>query len=201
MSDSLGRVVFLHGIKTRRSNEKLRQLAEAFAREGFSVVIPYYGYVPAIFSGLVGWFDSLLAETLSPFIRDDDILVGYSNGAAIVYMISERVRIRGAVLINPALNPEVAPAAGFVHVYYNKGDWVCGLAGLLPFHLWGSMGRDGCSLLGVVNYDEAHPPEGLPPFTGHRGFFRGENLLVWSKFVAQQAMEASVAPISEESIV
>lgn len=189
--EHLGRVVFLHGIKTPRKNKRLHRLASAFRREGFCVVVPYYGYIPALFSGLVGWFDRRLADTLSVFIQEDDILVGYSNGAAIAYMISEKKRIKGVILINPALNPDLSPRAEFVHVYYNAGDWVAGLAGWLPFHLWGSMGRDGykgdnpC----VVNIDEGNPPLGLPPLQGHTVLFAHRNLRRWSAFMAQKCVE------------
>lgn len=193
----LGRVVFLHGIKTPRKNRRLHRLAGAFHREGFCVVIPYYGYIPALLSGLAGWIDGHLASTLAAFIKEDDILVGYSNGAAIAYLISEKIRIRGVILINPALDPDLVPKAGFVHVYHNKGDWVTGLAGLLPFHLWGSMGRDGYkgSLPHVTNYDCGKPPAGLPRLNGHTQIFKDGNLRPWSVFLAQRCVEEVISPI------
>lgn len=189
---NLGRVVLLHGIKTPRKNRNLHRLAKAFRLEGFSAVIPYYGYVPAVIAGMFGWFDHQLATTLSSFIQDDDILVGYSNGATIVHMISNRAKIRGAVLINAALDPYVVPNADFVHVYHNEGDWVTGLAGMVPFHLWGEMGQIGYQGDDdrVINFNQARPPEGLPALLGHTAIMDYYNIRPWSKYIAMRCVEA-----------
>lgn len=194
--ESLGRVVFLHGIKTPRKNRKIHRLARAFRREGFYAVIPYYGYIPAAIAGLFGWLDRRLADFLASFIQDDDILVGYSNGATLVYMISQRVSIRGAILINAALEPTLAPRAGFVHVYFNEGDWATWLAGKVPFHLWGNMGQVGYkgNRKDVVNVDEGNPPLGLPPLNGHTDLFNDTNLRPWACFIAARCVEEIASP-------
>lgn len=186
-----GRVILFHGIKTPNRNRRIHRFARAFRQAGFEVVVPYYGYIPAIVAGLFGWLDHRLADTIASFIREDDILVGYSNGATIVYMISQRVKVRGAVLVNAALKSGIAPRAGFIHVYYNEGDWVTGLANLVPFHLWGSMGRDGYTGINknVESVNQGVPPLGLPSLSGHTDVLDHPNILPWSRYMAARCLE------------
>lgn len=189
MDKGLGRVVFLHGLKTRRNDRRLHRIASHFFREGFTPVIPYYGYIPMLFAGIVGWVDRRLADSLSSFIEEDDILVGHSNGGTLVFLISQRVRIRGAVLINPALESDLAPKAAFVHVYFNAGDLVTRLSALIPFNIWGDMGATGYrgSEEYVTSIDQANPPPMLPALDGHSDIFEPRKLRPWSRYMARLA--------------
>lgn len=193
----LGRVVFLHGLRTDAKNRRVNRLARYFHLEGFTVVIPAYGYIPLFLAGMTYWFDRRIANFLSVFIEENDILVGHSNGATLVYMIAKRRRIKGAILINPALKPNLAPHAGWVHIYYNEGDWITGISGLVPFHLWGSMGRDGYQGTNpnVLSIDQAHPPStALPPLYGHSDVFEGTHLRPWAQWMARLARKAGERP-------
>lgn len=197
---NLGRVVFLHGLQTSKRDRRLHRLASAFHREGFCVFLPTYGYIPFFFGGIAQWLDRRIADSLAVFIDDDDILVGHSNGATIIYMIAKRVRIKGAILINAALEPNLAPEASFVHVYFNEGDWVTRLAALLPVHLWGEMGATGYTgeQENVLSINQGEPPTGLPALSGHSDIFKSSHLRPWSRYMALRCAE-EVLRLAEEA--
>lgn len=188
-----GRVVMIHGAKfTKRARNNLRRLAPAFRSCGFCIVIPTYGYLPALLVGLFPWLDERIAEALSGFIEPSDILVGHSNGGTLSYLISQRVKVRGAVLINAALESHVVPNADFVHVYFNEGDVVAKLSAMLPFHIWGSMGGHGYTGLHqphIKNIDQAHPPDDLPALWGHSDIFSVGKCRKWSRFMAEFVLQ------------
>lgn len=189
--ESLGRIVMIHGVNTRKENNSLYLLAPAFRDAGFEVIIPQYGFVSAFLAGIFQWIDNRIADSMSAFIQPGDILLGHSNGATLTYLISKKIPLRGAILVNAALEIDLLPNAGFIHVYYNKKDWVVILAGLLPFHAWGPMGQQGYQGPAdprVTNIDQFNPPHaGLPPISGHNGLFKPENVVAWSKFMARVA--------------
>lgn len=186
-----GRVVIIHGVKFRKKDkDNLRRLAAGFRAAGFCVVLPSYGFLHPVFAGLILRIDKRIAQTMAGFIREDDILVGHSNGGTLTYLISKQVRVKGAVLINPALDSSLIPSAGFVHVYYNRGDWMTWLSSLIPFHPWGSMGcfgYDGHSHR-VTNFDQERTP-GMPALHGHSSVFERANIRPWSRFMADRCVE------------
>lgn len=192
-----GRVVMIHGAMfSAKARTNLRRFAPAFRSCGFCTVIPTYGYLPALLVGLFPWLDERIAETLSGFIEPSDILVGHSNGATLSYLISKRVKIRGAVLINAALESDAVPVASFVHVYFNKGDVVTKLSSVLPFHIWGSMGGRGYTgpnNSSVHNIDQGHPPAGLPPLNGHSDVFSVGKCRQWARFMAEFVLQEVLA--------
>ena len=187
-----GRVVLIHGARFKKADhENLRRLAVGFRATGFSVVFPTYGYLPALVIGLFQWLDRRIADSMAGFITEDDILVGHSNGGTLVYLISQQVKLRGAVLINPALDSKLVPRAGFVHVYYNAGDILTRLSALVPFHCWGDMGAIGYTGLDgrVRNFDQSNTP-GLPSLTGHADVFKHGNVRLWGRFMAERCLES-----------
>jgi len=192
-----GRVVLIHGAKFRRSDRNnLRKIAPAFRAAGFCIIIPTYGYMPSILLGLIPWLDDRIAEALAGFIQPDDILVGHSNGGTLAYLISNRVRVRGAVLINAALESDRVPNAGFVHVYFNKGDIVTQLSAILPFHPWGSMGGNGYSGTDerVKNIDQGNPPDPqLPSVHGHSDVFSVGKCRQWARYMAELCLREVLA--------
>jgi len=188
-----GRVVLIHGARFKRADhDNLRRLAVGFRATGFCVLLPTYGYLPALVIGLFQWLDRRIAQTISGFIRDDDILLGHSNGATLVYLIAKTRRIRGAILVNAALDSDKIPNAEFIHVYYNSGDILTRISELVPFHPWGDMGANGYtgSDPRVVNIDQGNPPNDLPPLSGHSDIFKHGHVRPWSRFMAELAAKA-----------
>lgn len=187
-----GRVVLIHGARFKKADkDNLRKLARAFRATGFTVVLPTYGYLPALLIGLIQWLDRRIAESMAAFIREDDILLGHSNGGTLVYLISNHVKVRGAILVNPALDSSRIPNADFVHVYYNQGDILTRISALFPFHPWGDMGGVGYTGADprVTNFDQANTP-GLPALNGHSDVFKQGNARPWARFMAEQCLQA-----------
>lgn len=189
---TMGRVVMIHGVRTTQRNRDLHKLATSFRAAGFCVAIPRYGYVPACLVGAFAWLDQRIADTMAGLIEPDDILVGHSNGATLVYLISRKVPLRGAVLLNPALECDLLPHADFVHVHYNAHDLVVKLAHLVPFNIWGDMGAYGyCGKdTRVINIDQANPPANLPPLRGHSDIFTPTKVRPWARFIADMVLAA-----------
>lgn len=198
MKKKVGRVVLIHGVRTGRKNRNMHKLAAAFRAAGFCVVIPRYGFLPALFAGVFKWLDKRIAEAMTAFIQEDDILLGHSNGATLVYLISQETPLRGAILVNAALENDVIPNARFIHVYFNAGDVVTKLASIFPFHPWGGMGWTGYvgGKKNVTNVDQGNPPtmlEGrtlnLPRLDGHSDVFRPQHVRPWGRFMAELALQ------------
>lgn len=188
----IARVVFIHGVQWGARDKNMHRLAVAFREAGFCVVIPRYGYVPALLVGMFSWLDYRIAQSMSVFIQDDDILVGHSNGATLAHIISQTRRIRGAVLINAALEVDEAPNADFVHIYYNRGDCVAQWSAIIPFHPWGAMG--GLGYTGptkpyITNIDQGHPPSHLPRLNGHSDIFKPGKLRPWARHIASLVIQ------------
>lgn len=187
-----GRVIFIHGVNIRRNQNHLRRIAPAFRDAGFCVQLPYYGYISAFFLGIFNWIDNRIADSMTSFIQEGDILVGHSNGAALVYLISKRVKLRGAILINAALDTTDLVDAGFVHVYYNAGDVVARISNLIPFSVWGAMGGVGYQgdSTNVLNIDQGNPPDNLPKLDGHSDIFGAGKAGPWSRFMTELCIKA-----------
>lgn len=193
-----GRVILIHGAMfNRRSRVNLRRLAPAFRACGFCTIIPTYGYLPALLLGLVPWLDDRIADVLSGFIEPNDVLLGHSNGGTLTYLVSKRKPVRGAVLLNAALESDFVPEAKFVHVYYNHGDIVAKLSELLPCHPWGAMGGEGyqgADARVTKNIDQANPPDPtLPPLYGHSDVFNVGKCRMWARFMAESVLQDVLA--------
>lgn len=188
-----GRVVLIHGARFKKKDrDNLRRVATAFRATGFCVMLPTYGYLPAFLIGLIPWLDQRIAETMSGFINENDILLGHSNGGTLVYLISKRIKVRGAILVNAALDCDKVPDAEFVHVYFNAGDILTRFSAFVPFNPWGSMGGEGYKGDDprVWNVDQGNPPEGLPPLSGHSDVFTHGKVRPWSRFMAEQCLKS-----------
>lgn len=198
MKKKHGRIVLIHGVRVNRKNRNMHKLATAFRAAGFCVVIPRYGFLPAFLVGLFNWLDRRIADSMSAFIQKDDILLGHSNGATLIYMIAQKTPIKGAILLNAALENNVIPNASFVHVYFNAGDVVTKLSAILPFHPWGGMGWTGYTgeAEHVTNIDQGNPPTmlagrtlNLPRLNGHSNIFRPEHVRPWARFMAELCLQ------------
>lgn len=186
-----GRVVIIHGVQFRQKDkDNLRRLATGFRAAGFCVTIPSYGYLHPVVAGLIVRIDKRIADTMAGFISEDDILVGHSNGCTLIHFIAQSKKVKGAVLINPALDRNIVVNAGFVHVYHNAGDWLTRLSAFVPNHPWGCMGAAGYTghNARVTNFDQQRTP-GMPALDGHSAVFERGNIRPWSRFMADRCVE------------
>lgn len=193
MAKFKGRIVLLHGIEGDNPKTGISQLKTYFEKAGFTVALPKYGALPFFGLGLSALINPRVADTLSNYICESDILVGHSNGATISYLVSLKKKVRGCVLINPALDPEDAPNSDFTHVYFNRGDWVVRASALVPFNDWGCMGASGYLGLpqyGLHNFDCGEPSMNLPPINGHSTIFRAENLSAWGPVIVSNVKDS-----------
>ena len=85
------------------------------------------------------------AHILASILDPDSIAIGHSNGCAVIERAARYgAKFKHVTLINPALdNDRVILGAGTVNVWYSPHDVATLLAGFLPWHPWGSQGRDG----------------------------------------------------------
>lgn len=190
----LARAVFIHGVQWDKQDKNMHRLAIAFREAGFCIVMPKYGYIPAIVLGMFSWLDNRIADSMSVFIQEGDILIGHSNGATLAYLISKRRKIKGAVLVNAALETDELPDADFVHVYFNRGDCVAQWSAIIPFHPWGAMGGlgyQGEPRPNVLNIDQGNPPEEhLPRLNGHSDIFTPGKIRPWARHMASMCIQA-----------
>lgn len=191
-AETHARIVIIHGVQFREKDKNnLRRLARAFVSHGYEVLLPSYGFVPAVIAGLFGWVDRRIADSMSSFIHEDDILIGHSNGCTLTYLITKHIKVRGTVLLNPALEPDLVPNADFTHVYYTPTDWVTQLSAMVPFNIWGDMGAKG--YIGgdprVRNINESEPPlPTLPPLHSHSAILDPANVRPWACYISSQVL-------------
>lgn len=187
----LGRVILIHGIQGEGPEMYLTRLANYFQEMGFEVVIPRYGTLDLLGVSISAWANERIAASLGSFVQPSDILLGHSNGGTICYMIAKTMRVRGCILINPALDSERIPNAEFTHVYYNSADWVVRASAFVPFNNWGAMGSLGYTggpRPDITNIDCGNPPyDDLPRLSGHSAIFKGPNLAPWARYMARMA--------------
>lgn len=134
----------LHGIKTKNPERSSISFLK-YIMPRFKVVTLGYGNWPVLFALLMPVVNYFVVEFFKDKIHPGQILIGHSNGCAVAYRLSQKIHVRGLVLINPALDKQIEfdPSVEFVHVYFSRGDRVTWLAQFVPFSLWGSMGTEG----------------------------------------------------------
>ena len=138
------RCYLLHGIKTVNPwHSSIAFFQHIMPR--FQVIVLSYMYIPVVLAVVVPVINHFVIKRLVKQVHPGHVIIGHSNGATIAYRLSKEVYVKGLVLINPALNSNVEfdKRLGFVHVYWSKKDWVVWVSRLMPFSLWGSMGRTG----------------------------------------------------------
>jgi hypothetical protein len=166
------------------------------------VVYPDYGFILAVESRRI---NPVVAGSVRPYIGDGDILLGHSNGCAIIYeLVLSGLLPRGMVLINAALRRDFQVPTGmeFVHVYFNAGDELtilaqAGAADGLVDPEWGDCGHAGYSGHDprVRNFDCANTP-GMPCVWGHSAIFEDENLEQWGRFIRDR-IEDDCQPVAD----
>jgi len=144
-------VILVHGFNVwdwgRSTVGKLRPFYAAYR-------IPYimvdYGHFGV---GETYWKNKKIAKKLSIACTNAKlsgykiILVGHSNGCAIIHQAAEQFKaeIEKAVYINPALDKDADPALsmGSLDVWHSPSDKPVKWSRKLPFHPWGEMGSTG----------------------------------------------------------
>lgn len=145
--------ILVHGFNVhdggRGSVGKLRPF---FAKAGIPYLLVDYG-----FFDLIKTYTSnkKVAKRLADSVRTAKIsnpnskivVVGHSNGCAIIYLACKyyNAPVDKAVFINPALDSDIVrpTALKSLDVWYSPSDKPVKWAKLLPWHVWGDMGKVG----------------------------------------------------------
>lgn len=180
------------------------KLAPFFEERGFSVRVHGYRWT---------WLFTLrarnqrVAKALAEVVEPGDVLVGHSNGCAIIDQCLSRYAWRrghgfGIIYINPALPREQPMPSGsdWLHVYSAKSDepvvWGSRLrrwTSWLPWssHPWGAMGAYGYvgddPRVTQTYMDDRVEGRGI----GHSGVFEEPHLSLFGEEMAQFAAEQS----------
>jgi len=165
----------------------LDKLRSSFEDRGFSVLEHDSRWSRGIFRDLlsVRFGNGNRAERLASAIRPDDVIVGHSNGCAVITMacwllaqMEPTFKVR-CMFLNPALDRDASqsPIVSGVLVFHTKSDWIVRAASWLPFHKWGSMGRLGHNgIQKAVYWNVAYETLGLRKL-GHSGVFKHKESL------------------------
>jgi hypothetical protein len=168
---------------------------------GSHIAYPDYGFILGLESRVV---NPIITGTLQPYVSPLDIMIGHSNGCAVIYDLMHRgVAMAGAVFVNAALDPHIIrpTTVPWIDVYYNPGDTVTEAAQLgallgIDDPVWGEMGHSGYqgTDAAIANFNCGATP-GLPQVDGHSDFFTSGNLAGWGPFLAAHvAAHLAAAP-------
>ena len=159
---------------------------------GTHIAYPDYGWIAGIETRVV---NPIISGTLKPYVSPTDIMIGHSNGCAVIYDLMHRgVAMGGAIFVNAALDqamirPSTVP---WVDVYFNAGDVATEAAKLgamlgIDDPVWGEMGHGGYvgSDPNIRNID-CGKTAGLPVVDGHSDFFTPGKLAAWGPYLAQR---------------
>ena len=157
------------------------------------VAYPDYGWVEELETKRL---NPVIVGCLIPYIARSDILIGHSNGCAIIYdMLNKGVTCAGAIFINGALEQQIIRPFGcpWIDVYFNAGDEITEAAKLgaelrLTDPVWGEMGHAGYSGTdpAITNIDCGRDPM---PVSGHSDFFTPEKIQYWGPYLANRLKE------------
>lgn len=183
------RCILIHGIHTCGSDQPPQSLIPYLSPP---VLYPDYGFELALATRIL---NPMIEGAVSPFIQPDDVLIGHSNGCAIIYdMLKSGVKASGVVFINGALEQLFAlpDCVKWCDVYYNSGDTITEAAkvaadlGLVDL-CWGELGHAGYagSDHRVQNINTG-ATAGFPQVDGHSAIFSSTNLPAWGPFIARR---------------
>jgi hypothetical protein len=202
------RIHLIHGIHTDLSNPSVGAMVPYLEKSGIQVCAPDYGYILAAETRRI---NPMIVHVLKPYIETGDVLIGHSNGCAIIVdlveeLAKQRVHPAGLIFINAALDQRItiAPGVGWFRVYYNPGDTVTEIAriaamfGTAP-RTWGEMGHGGYlgddkRLDGNIDCSQAQP---LPMLNGHSDMFTPTHIAPWADevegFIVRKISEGAKA--------
>jgi hypothetical protein len=186
----------IHGIHTSFSDSTVPGLVPYLEKTGERVVHPDYGYILALETKRI---NPMVVGLLKPYIEDGDILVGHSNGCAIIHeLLAAGVQASGIVLINAALERNIVlpPWVKWCDVYFNEGDTITEVAELseelgLTARCWGEMGHAGYkgddtwTTSITTNLDAGKTPF-IPKASGHSAMILPPNLAKWGDLVQRR---------------
>jgi len=164
-------VYLVHGFNVQDDGANtVGRLRPFFERAGCNVIELNYGYFNLL---RVRLCNRSIARVIASSIEPDSIVVGHSNGCAIIYRAAKAgAKFRHATLINPALDDDKAIAgARTVDVWYSPTDKAVPLSRLLLFHTWGTQGRDGYNGPPKKNYRQFNADLEFDADVGHSGIF------------------------------
>lgn len=183
------KIHLVHGIHTSGSDQAPEALIPYLPPP---VCYPDYGYELALATRIL---NPMIEGTVTPYIDPGDVMIGHSNGCAIIYDLLQRgAKPSGVVFINGALDQLFAlPACvEWCDVYWNDGDTITEAAkvaaalGLVDL-CWGELGHAGYagSDPRVTNINAGATP-GFPKVSGHSAIFDSANLPSWGPYIAQR---------------
>lgn len=156
------------------------------------VAYPDYGWEAGIETRIVNPF---IVGTLVPYIARSDILIGHSNGCAIIYdLLNRGVECAGAIFINAALTRNIVrpPKCPWVDVYFNAGDEITEAARVgaclgLTDLVWGECGHAGYGGSDpTIKNLNCGATNGMPVVSGHSDFFTTIKLKAWGPYLAKR---------------
>lgn len=156
----MAKVYLVHGFRTKDAQKApLAFLEPILTKAGHDVTMADYGWIHRL---RVRLCNSRLARMLGSMAEEGSIVIGHSNGCALIHEACEMgAKFSQVILFNPALdsNIEFAKHIPKISVFYSKNDTATQLASWIPFSKWGSMGTDGYNGEPderVTNYDEEY---------------------------------------------
>lgn len=178
----------IHGIHST-GQTPIQGLAP-FLPFGAHVAYPDYGFILGLETRVV---NPIIVGCLRPYIAPTDVLIGHSNGCAVIYdLMHSGVAMGGAVFINGALTQNILRPATvpWIDVYFNAGDTITEAAMLgaklgLDDPVWGQLGHAG--YLGTdasIHSADCGKTLGLPVVDGHSDFFTPGKLAGWGPYLA-----------------
>lgn len=155
---------------------------------GFDVRDPDYGYIYGIETRFI---NPPIVGALKPYIGPEDIVIAHSNGCAIAYdLMSQGVRMGGAIFINAALQQDILRPSWvpWIDVYYNAGDEITEAARIaaqfgLADPCWGEMGHGG--YLGpdkMIGNIDCGATRNMPIVFGHSDYFTPSKISAWGPY-------------------
>lgn len=125
-------------------------------------------------------------------IRDGDVVITHSNGAAITWLACDKYGARpaGVININPALDRWRTAPVDWVETIHSEGDRWVWLSQWLPGHVWGDQGRVGYrgDADNTLNHNASEFGSGMA-YAGHCDLFDIRRVDRWAAFLAQRITE------------
>ena len=175
-------LVLVHGFNVKDPTLSIERTSPNLADMGYTVLAFHYGKADLVD---VRWGNENIAyallsqiHTIKRYVGDAEIIpVGHSNGCALIHRAGElqaEPLFTRQIYISPALNKKtkLAPMISRCDVLHNLGDTAVRFGSLIPFHIWGTMGRVGYKGddIRYINHDCSKEVD------GHSDWFTPEKL-------------------------
>ena len=169
--DTMSKVYLLHGFNVHdQGNASVDTLIPSLeAMSGYKVIDLDYGF---FFRLRVRLCNRSVAKILASIVEPDDVVIGHSNGCAIIYeAVTYGAKFAKAVLITPALDSDIAISVDQVKVFYSPTDKATWLAKYIPLSIWGNQGRKGYTGPYRKGYSQVNMDMKYGQSLGHSGVF------------------------------